>query len=305
MLESILSLAFIAQVIRISVPYVLAATGGTFSERGGVVNIGLEGMMLAGAFSATLGTFHTGNPWFGILCGIAGGTLFALVHAIVTVTYKADQIVSGIALNLLAVGVTKFLLKLQFGSSSNSERIIGLPSVTIPIVSDVPILGTIVSSPIILATLVLVIGSHRILFKSVFGLRLRSVGEHPEAADTLGIPVLGMRYAGVLLSGMMAGLGGAWLAMDQHSFTDGMSAGRGFIALAAIIVGKWNPVGAAGACLLFGLAESLQIQLQGKGIPTQFIQMIPYVLTMIVLAGFIGRSVPPSADGVPYEKESA
>jgi len=303
MLESILSLAFVAQTIRISVPYVLASLGGTFSERGGVVNIALEGILLNGAFCATVGTYYTGNPWFGVLCAILGGVLTALIHAVVTITYKADQIVTGIALNLFAIGITKFVLKLLFGSSSNSERIVGLPIFSVPVLSNLPIVGTIVSHPIILATLILVAASQYTLFKTVFGLRLRAVGENPEAADTLGIHISKMRYAGVLLSGALAGLGGAWLAMDQHSFTDGMSAGRGFIALAAMIVGKWNPLGATGACLLFGFAESLQIQLQGSGVPTQFIQMIPYLLTIIVLAGFIGRSIPPAADGVPYEKE--
>jgi simple sugar transport system permease protein len=150
---------------------------------------------------------------------------------------------------------------------------------------------------------VLLILSNFVLFKTRFGLRLRSVGEHPEAAETLGINVGRMRHAGVLISGALTGLGGAWLALDQHSFTDGMSAGRGFIALAAMIIGKWKPGGAIAACLLFGFAESLAIQLQGGSIPTQFIQMIPYVLTMVVLAGFIGRSQAPAADGIPYEKE--
>lgn len=305
MLESIISIAFVAQTIRISVPYILASLGGTFSERGGVVNIALEGILLNGAFCATVGTYYTGDPWFGVLCGMIGGVLTALVHAVVTVTFKADQIVTGIALNLCAVGATKFVLKLLFGSSSNSERIVGLPTLSFPILSDIPIIGTIISHPIILATLILVIASQYTLFRTVFGLRLRAVGENPEAADTLGIRISRMRYAGVLLSGALAGLGGAWLAMDQHSFTDGMSAGRGFIALAAMIVGKWNPLGATLACLLFGFAESLQIQLQGSGVPTQFIQMIPYLLTIIVLAEFIGRSTPPAADGLPYEKEQS
>jgi ABC-type uncharacterized transport system permease subunit len=296
-------LAFISQMVRISVPYTLASIGGTFSERGGVVNIALEGILLNGAFTCVLATHYTGNPWVGILAAVAGGVGTAAIHAVVSVTFKAEQIVSGLAINLLAMGATRFFLKIIFGSSSNSERIVGLPELSVPILRDIPVLSTISSSPLILATIVIVLGAQFVLFKTAFGLRLRSVGEHPEAADSLGVNVARMRYAGVLLSGALAGLGGAWLAMDQHSFTDGMSSGRGYIALAAMIVGKWNPLGAAGACLMFGAAESLQMQLQGQNVPTQFIQMIPYVATIVVLAGLIGRSIPPAADGIPYEKE--
>ncbi len=296
-------LTFIAQTIRISVPYTLAAVGGTFSERGGVVNIALEGILLNGAFACALATYYTGNPWLGILAAVAGGVATALIHAVVTISFKAEQIVSGLAINLFAAGATRFFLKVIFGSSSNSGRIAGLPEWSIPVLRDIPVVSTIFSSPLILAAVAVVAASQVTLFKTVFGLRLRSVGEHPEAADSLGVSVTAMRYAGVLASGALAGLGGAWLAMDQHSFTDGMSSGRGYIALAAMIVGKWNPLGAAGACLLFGAAETLQMQLQGGNVPTQFIQMIPYVATIAVLAGFIGRSVPPAADGVPYQKE--
>ncbi|UCF78644.1 MAG: ABC transporter permease [Candidatus Eiseniibacteriota bacterium] len=296
-------LAFISQMVRISVPYTLAAIGGTFSERGGVVNIALEGILLNGAFTCVLATHYTGNPWVGVLAAVAGGVATASVHAVVSITFKAEQIVSGLAINLLAMGATRFFLRIIFGSSSNSERIAGLPEWDVPVLGDIPVLSTIFSSPLILATIVIIFASQFVLFKTSFGLRLRSVGEHPEAADSLGVNVSRVRYAGVLLSGALAGLGGAWLAMDQHSFTDGMSSGRGYIALAAMIVGKWNPLGAAGACLMFGAAESLQMQLQGQDVPTQFIQMIPYVATVVVLAGFIGRSIPPAADGVPYEKE--
>ncbi|MFH0778285.1 MAG: ABC transporter permease [Candidatus Eisenbacteria bacterium] len=302
-MDSLSAVAFISQTIRISVPYILAALGGTFSERSGVVNIALEGILLNGAFSCVLATYYTGNPWVGLLAAVLGGAATAAIHAVVSVTFKAEQIVSGLAINLLAMGGTRFFLAVIFGSSSNSERIAGLPEWSIPLARDVPVLATVFSSPLIILTIVLIAVSHFVLFKTRFGLRLRSVGEHPEAADSLGVNVSRMRYAGVIASGVLAGLGGAWLAMDQHSFTDGMSGGRGYIALAAMIVGKWNPLGAAGACLMFGAAESLQMQLQGQNVPTHFIQMIPYVATIVVLAGFIGRSVPPAADGVPYEKE--
>lgn len=303
MISQILSLAFLAQTVRITVPYALASLGGVYSERGGVTNIALEGIMLNGAFSATVGTYYTGSPLFGIACGLAGGLLTSLLHAIISINIKADQIISGVAINLLAVGITKFVLQIIFHSSSNSDRIAGLPVISLPFGSASPEISGLFGNPLVIFTILAVIASHFIIFRSRFGLRLRSVGENPEAADTVGISVPRYRYYGVMISGLLAGLSGAWLAFDQRSFTDGMSAGRGFIALAAMIVGKWNPLGAAAACLLFGFAESLQIQLQGAGLPTQFIQMIPYVATIVVLAGFIGKAVAPAADGIPYEKE--
>jgi len=295
MLNTILSLAFVGQLLRISIPYALPALGGTFSERGGIVNIGLEGIMLISAFVTTVGTFYTGNPLIGILCGVAAGIAVASLHGLVAITFKANQIVSGIAINLFAVGITKFSCQLMFGSSSNSPRIAGLEAW-----NDIPVIGEV--NPFIIGTCILLALSHIVLFKSRFGLRLRSVGENPAAADSLGVRVNAMRYYGLILSGILAGLGGCWLALDQHGFTDGMSAGRGFIALAAMIVGKWKPVGAVIACLFFGFAEALTIQLQGGATSTQFVQMIPYVMTMLVLAGFIGRSIPPAASGIPFDK---
>ncbi len=303
MISQLFSLAFLAQTVRITVPYSLASLGGVYSERGGVVNIALEGIILNGAFCATVGTYYTGSPLFGVICGIAGGLLTALIHAVVSIHIKADQIISGIAINLFAVGITKFVLEILFHSSSNSPRIVGLPHIKLGFIENQPDVAHLLGNPLVLVTIFIVIASQLIIFKTRFGLRLRSVGENPEAADTVGISVTLYRYYGVLISGVLAGLAGAWLAFDQHSFTDGMSAGRGYIALAAMIVGKWNPLGAAAACLLFGFAESLQIQLQGGGLPTQFIQMIPYIATIVVLAGFIGKAVAPGADGIPYEKE--
>ena len=297
MFETFFSVVFLIQTLRISIPYALPALGAAFSERGGVVNIALEGVLLVSAFATTVGTYYTEDPLVGILCGIIAGTLVGLLHSIVSVTFKADQIVSGIAINLLAVGVTKFFSQIIFNSSSNSARIVGTEKWEF--LSGIPI----IKYPFIILTVLLLIIGHFTLFKTRFGLRLRAVGEHPEAADTLGINVNRMRHAGVLISGGLTGLAGAWLAIDQHSFTDGMSAGRGFIALAAMIIGKWTPLGAVGASLMFGFAESLTILLQNTSQAVQFIQMIPYVLTMIVLAGFIGRSTPPAADGIPYEKD--
>lgn len=303
--STIVSLALLNQAIRISVPYVLAALGGTISELGGVVNIALEGLILTGSFCAVLGTFYSGSAWVGLLSAVVGGALVALIHGVVSIRYRANQIISGLAINILAVGLTKFFLKVIFHSSSNSSRVTGLPHWNWMGLSSVPILGEILSQPLILLTLILVLVTHILVEKTPFGLRLRSVGEHPACADTLGIKVHQMRTIGVAISGILASLGGAWLALDQHQFTDGMSGGRGYIALAAMIFGKWSPLGATLAALLFGLAEAVQIQLQtfGVKIPTQFIQMIPYLLTIIVLAGVIGRAKPPAADGLPYPEE--
>jgi len=305
MFKVIFSLGMLSQTIRISTPYIFAALGGVFSERGGVVNIALEGIMLQGAFCAVVGTYYTGSGWAGVVAAVIGGALIALIHAVLSIKYKVDQIISGVALNLLAVGSTKFCLKLIFHSSSNSERVEGIASWKIPLLSKVPLIRVFFDYPLVLVALASVILSYIVIKYSSFGLHLRAVGEHPEAADSLGINVAKIRYLGVLMSGVMAGLGGAWLTLDQHQFTDGISGGRGFIALAAMIFGRWNPVGAALACLLFGFAESLQLQLQtvGTDIPTQFIQMIPYLATMIALAGVIGKSIPPAADGIPYQKE--
>jgi simple sugar transport system permease protein len=227
----------------------------------------------------------------------------AALHALVTVTFRADQITSGLGINILAVGLTRFVLKAVFHSSSNSSRVEGLPDWNLPGLSALPGLGPVLSTPLVLITIALVAAAWWVMFRTPFGLRLRSVGEHPEAAATLGLSVTRLRYAGVLVSGALAGLGGAWLASDQHSFTDQMSAGRGYIALAAMIVGKWNPLGGALACLLFGAAETLQIRLQGSAVPNEFLQMLPYLVTMLVLAGAVGRARPPAADGVPYDPE--
>ena len=290
-MEELLTITFVLQTLRITIPYLLPSLGAVYSEKGGVVNIALEGILLSGAFAAAAGTYYTGNIIFGAVCGVMAGMFISLIHSIVTITFKANQIVSGIALNIFAFGLTKFFCKILFGSSSNSERIPGLETLNLPF------------NPFLLLCVVILAITYFVISKTRFGLRLRAVGENPKAADSLGINVSKVRYLGVLISGALGGLGGAWLAIDQHSFTDGMSAGRGYIALAAMIIGKWNPMGAAAACLLFGLAESFTLQFQDSGIPTQFIQMLPYVLTIIVLAGFIGKANPPAADGIPYEKK--
>ncbi len=297
-------LLFAAAAVRISVPYALAAMGASLSERGGVICIALEGLMLNGALAYTLGAYATQNPWVGVACALLAGLLTAWLHAEATVRFRADQITTGLGINLLAAGLTRFVLVRVFHSSSNSPRVPGLPEWRIPGVADVPGVGDLLGSPLVLVTLALVVLVHALLFRTVFGLRLRSIGERPEAAATLGLSVERHRFAGVLLCGLLAGLAGAYLSSEQHSFTDGMTGGRGYIALAAMIVGKWNPMGAAAACLLFGAAEALQIKLQGSAFPSELLQALPYVITMLARAVFIGRATAPRAVGTPYDPES-
>ncbi len=282
-------ISFVTQTLRIAVPYLFAAAGGVVAERAGIISLALEGFMLTGAFSATLGVHYTGSPWIGLLCGIFGGLVFGLIHAVATIRYRADHVVSGIAINLLAIGVTRFFLKLAFDSSSNSPRVNGFGGNQAWYGFDNPLLWMGIGVAPVLAW---------VLYRSPFGLRVRAVGEHPAAAASVGVNVGRIQYIAVAVSGMLAALGGVFLALDQHQFTDQMTAGRGFIAVAAVIFGRWDPVRAAIACLFFAAAETLQIQLQGiEIIPSQFIVMIPYLLTIIALAGVVGRAVPPAALG--------
>jgi general nucleoside transport system permease protein len=310
-MRNILNLSLLASMIRLATPLILAALGGMYSERGGVINIALEGIMLAGAFTAATVTVFTQNPWIGMLAAMIAGLLVAGIHAIASIQFRANQVVVGTAINILFLGVPALLSGAFFestGSTPQLPREQTLPDWNIPLVDRIPILSQLLSGhkPIVYIALLAVPLSYYVLFRTRFGLRLRAVGENPEAADTAGVSVARMRYAGVLLSGVLAGLGGAYLSIGQNSlFTRNMTAGRGFIALAALIFGKWHPVGAFLACLLFGLADAIAIRMQGVvNIPVQFIQIIPYVLTLVVLAGFIGRAIPPRAIGEPYVKES-
>ncbi len=283
-------LVIFLQVLRLAVPYVLTSVGATFSERGGVVNLALEGMMLVGAFGAAFGQYRTGSALLGILLALLCGLGVALLFAFVTVTLKADQIVAGIAINILVMGATRFGLSLLFGSSMNSERIAGI---------EVP---SLFLDPLFLAAVASVVAGHLLLFKTPYGLRLRATGESAETADSAGLNVDRIRYSGVLVSGALASLGGAFLVFQQHTFTDNMSAGRGYIALAAMIIGKWNPAGAALASLLFAATESMEIWLQTGWIPSQLVQSLPYVITLVVLAGFVGRASAPRDAGIPFQK---
>ena len=300
-----------AATLRIAVPYVFAALGGFYSERSGIINIALEGMLLTGAFAAVVAAYAAESAgfgggtsgWLGVGAAVIAGGGCGALHALVCLRFGANQIVSGLGLNLLAAGATKFLLTVVFGSSANSERIAGIPSWDLPGLGSWSVTRVLFCTPLVLLAVIGVVVSQVLYRRSVFGLRLQATGEHPEAASSLGVPVVRLRWFSVVLSGALAALGGAWLALEQHQFTAGMSSGRGFIALAALIFGKWTPGGAAFACLLFGAAEAVQIQLQGGtvGIPNQFLQMLPYVVTMVALAGVIGRSRPPAALGRPLE----
>jgi len=283
-------LVLLQQIVRIAVPYVLTSVGASFSERGGVVNLALEGMMLAGAFGAAMGEHYTGSAAAGVLTALASGLAVALLHAFVTVSMKADQIVSGIAINILVMGATRFGLSVLFGSAMNSPRIHGVEP------------ASVFLDPLFLAAVFSVAIGQFVLFRTPYGLRLRATGESAETAASAGIGVSGMRYSGVLVSGALAALAGAFLVFQQHSFTEGMTAGRGYIALAAMIIGKWNPAGAALASLMFASAEAAEMWLQSGVLPTQLVQSLPYVLTLLVLAGFVGKAVAPRDLGVPYDR---
>ena len=292
-LLSLLSLTFLTQVLRITMPYALTAMGGVLSERSGVVNIALEGIMLMGAFGAAAGAFDSGGSVpIALIYGMAGGVMTAALYAVAVITFKADQIVTGVAINLLAFGLTKYLLKVFYDSSSNSPSIEGFG-------------GDLFANPVFWLAVLLVPVVHVIVARTRWGLRVRAVGEHPEAAHTLGVSVNAIRWQAVLGSGVLAGLGGAWLLLSGSSFVDGMSNGRGYIALAAVIMGSWRPLWACAASLLFGFAEAIQINLQtyGIGVPSELAAVFPHVLTMITLAAFIGRSRTPAALGRPYESQ--
>lgn len=305
-LSMLFNTAVFAAAFRMATPLIFAALGGIFSERSGVVNIALEGMMLVGAFTAMFVTYHTGLPWVGVLGAIVAGALMGLLHALFCVHYRANQVVTGTAINIFAGGLTVFLLRFYFGTAGTSPSVATIPDLTLPVISKIPWFGKILGrqNPLVYLALLSVIVVHIVIYKTVWGLRLRSVGEHPAAADTVGVNVYRTRYIAVALSGALAGLGGTYLSIAHLSrFSENMTAGRGFIALAAMIFGKWTPLGALGACLFFGYADALQMRLQDIGIPVQFMHMLPYVLTMIALAGFIGKAVAPKASGEPYIKE--
>jgi len=302
----IINVGLFAAALRMATPVAFAALGGIFSERVGIVNIALEGMMLTGAFTGVAVCFFSGNAWLGVLAAVLAGGLLGLLHALLTVKFVGNQIVSGTGINIFALGFTAYMCQIIWGSRGASQSVQGLSVISIPLLKDIPILGGILGShtPLVYLMLIVTVISYIVLFKTPVGLRIRAVGEHPSAADTAGINVYKTKYICVIVSGMLAGLGGAFLSLGHLSlFALGMTGGRGFIALAAMILGGWKPLTAFGASLLFGFADALQMNLQGLGLlPSQIILTIPYVLTIIVLAGVVRKTIPPS-DYKPYVKE--
>jgi len=309
--------ALIAATLRYATPLTFAAIGGMFSERSGVVNIGLEGMMLMGAYFGAYGADQTGSWVGGLFIGLISGALLAFVHAIFTITLRADQIVTGTAINFLALGVTGYLYNQHYGNNGTPNNLPAIPDVNLKFLSHVPPqgLGNFLYNSIgqlnlmVWLSLLLLPISYVAMFKTTIGLRIRSVGEHPKAADTVGIRVYRTRYAAVTLSGALAALGGVFLSIGfVNSFTENMTAGRGFIALAALIFGGWRPFGAFAAALLFGFSSALAQRLpdlsasSSAAWPVLF-QTLPYILTLVAVAGVIGRSIPPAAIGRPYVKQ--
>ncbi len=296
-------LILLFSTIRTATPLIFAALGGLFSERAGVINIALEGLMLAGAFTAAVVTYELQDPYIGFLSGLAAGAALAFVYAVAVIKFEADQVVTGFAISLLMIGLPAVISAAIYDSAGSTEQIAQEYLL--------PDLYNRLSIASILA-FALVPVCWYVIYKTPFGLRLRAAGENPAAADAAGVNVIRLRYFAVVLSGVLAAAGGAYLSIGQSSlFTKAMTAGRGYIALAALILAKWKPVPVLFACLFFGFTEALSIQMQGvvklpsgEDIPVQFIQMIPYVLTIIVLAGFIGLSRAPKALGIPYKKES-
>ncbi len=305
----------LARMIRVATPLILGALAGIVCERSGVVNIGIEGMMLAAACFGYTAAIVFGRlfdmagqtpVWIGVIAAMITGGLMAALHAWLSIRFKVDQIISGTVINILAVGLTGYV-RSNFIIKYQSPVRTGLSNSPIPLLSDIPFLGPIFFNhkPITYITLLLVVVMHVMLFKTVWGLRTRAIGEHPKAADTVGINVNRMRFRNVVIGGLIAGLGGAWFSMEgTFGFDDLMTNGQGFIALAAMIFGKWTPIGAFTGALLFSAADALQIKVQNYSfdMPPQFLQMLPYIVTIIVLAGVIGRAHPPAAVGKPYEK---
>ncbi|MBX5456348.1 MAG: ABC transporter permease [Thermogemmatispora sp.] len=288
----------------------LPALGGVISERSGVVNIAMEGMMLIGCYVGVVITLASHSVLVGLLAAIIAGGLLALVHGVVSIHLKADQIISGIAINVAALGLTNYLNIIQTGGQGipSLASNLRLPMLSWGPLAQIPFLGQVLfqQNVVFYVTIVILIGLQFLLFRTNLGLRIRAVGEHPQAADTAGIAVRLIRYACVVASGLLSGLAGAFLALGvAGTFNSNMTAGRGFIALAAVVFGKYTPLGAAGACLIFGLGLALSVRLQDTGIDSNLLATLPYILTIIALIGLVGRTVAPAADGVPYEPGSA
>lgn len=315
-------ISLLDSTLRVATPLVLASLAGLFSERSGVVDIGLEGKMLTAAFASAAVAFYTGNPWLGLLAGMLAAVLLSMLHALVSVTYNGNQLISGMAINTIASGITPVLGLAWFQQGGNSPQLddtARFAELTLPFaerVAGVPVIGplyaNLISGHCILVYLTFVLILPLVtwtVYRSRFGLRLRATGENPHAADTAGVSVARVRYLALVCNGMLCGMAGTFLSVYQTgSFIKEMTAGKGYLALAALIFGKWRPVQAMLGCLLFAFADALQIRLEGVDlpligeIPSQFIQVIPYLLTVLMLAGFVGRSVAPKAVGLPFVK---
>lgn len=299
------TVSILAVTITKATPLTLGALAGLTSERSGVVNIAIEGLMLTAAFAGFVVGVYTKNLALALTAAILSGVLMALLHAALSITFKVDQIISGTVVNILAVGLTGYLNRQLFTAGAPSGTSV-IPRFNIPVLSDIPWLGPILfqQKPIVLTAILGVIVLHFLLFRTTWGLRTRAIGEHPRAADTVGVRVNRLRYLNVLIGGGIAGLGGAYFTLESvPNFEPLLTNGRGFIALAAMIFGKWTPFGAWGAALLFGVAEAIPtaLQLQGINVPFQLVGLLPYVLTIVVVAGAVGRSSPPAAVGIPYD----
>ena len=286
--------------LRLAIPIILASVGETFCQRSGVMNLGIEGMMLVGALSGVLGSYATGNPWAGVLCALIAGAIVGFLYALLCVKYKADQIVSGVGLNMLASGFTIVMVHAIWKRDGMSDTVAQVPNVTVPFLKDIPIVGGLFDnqSSFIYITFLIVAVGWFIMYKTRIGLRLRSIGDYPQAAQSVGINVKRYRYVCVTLGGTLAGLAGAYLSIVQNNlFVQDMVAGRGFMAIAANIFGGWNPMGSFIASLIFAFAQALRLNLAGIKIPDQFIQMLPYVLTLVVLIGVAKKAKGPEALG--------
>jgi simple sugar transport system permease protein len=294
-------------VLARSVLFLLPALGGTVSERSGVVNIAMEGLMIIGGFVAAVTDLTWHNPWLATLAAVVAGGLLALIHAIISIRFRADQIISGFAVNIFAAGLTTFLIFKIFGHGGGTDHVAQdalLPTVNVPFLKDIPFIGQVLfqQNVIVYVALLILVLVHIVLFRTRLGLRIRAVGEHPQAADTAGINVQRLRYGAVITSGLFSALAGAFLCIGVvTSFDVGITSGRGYIALAAMIFGKWTPLGAFIACIVFGLGDAITAYTSTIAIPPDLLHMLPYVLTLVVLAGIVGRSTPPAADGLPYE----
>jgi len=313
---AILNTDLLVATIRLSTPITLAAVGATICERSGIVNIAMEGIMIMGAFFAVIVAYYTGNPWLGLIAGIVAGGIFSLVHAVATVSFHLDHVVSGAVLNILSFGIVRYLMVLFFGHPGTTDPIphgLAEYQFAIPGLSKIPVLGPMFfnQTPIIYMSFILIIAALFFLKKTKLGLHLRAAGEHPLALETIGVSVYKMRYLGVLISGLFSGLAGAYLSIENAvSFTEGMSNGRGFIALAAMISGGWTAIGSFLAALFFGFADAFQIRMQifkVLPIPSEIFIIFPYLATVIAVAGLVKKSRPPKADGIDFmiEREDA